>query len=577
MQTQQYPSEPIDLPSAVNAAAGLTADASDCGSGPDTILPPVPSCLDQAPFVAAISQISPECQECPFLIEYRKAVCERSFWQKMHQKAVEREVKLKETIAELEAKVRLREKQLFGKKTEKSNHGEKAPDAVPTAKKRGQQPGSVGHGRRSHAHLPAVEESIDLAEDQKLCNRCGLPFHCIESTEDSQEIEIEVRAYRRIYKRKKYKPTCGCDHLPAIITAPPAPKLIPKSSLGISIWITVLLDKYLYQHPTHRLLAQLRTHGLHLCAGTLTAGLQKLAPLFEPVAQAILEKNRSEKQWHADETRWLVFATVEDKVGHLWYMWVFLSQSTVVFHLDPSRSADVPETHFGDAREGFLIVDRYSAYKKFVKGTQIILCFCWGHQRRDFLKVASEWPKIEAWAMDWVDQIGNLYHLNDLRLAQDRDSDAYGRADAVLRAGVDQMALARKEQLAQPNLHPAARKVLESMENHWAGLTVFVDHPEVPMDNNKAERAERTPAVGRKSYYGSGSLWSGQLCATLFTLFQTLLLWGINPRLWLNAFLWACTSNGSQAPADVSCWLPWNMSPEQRNALSMEPPVQDSS
>jgi len=576
MRTQQNPSEPIDLLSAVNAAAGLTTDASDCGSGPDAILPPVPSCLDQAPFVAAVSQISPECQECPFLIEYRKAVCERGYWQKMHQKAVERELKLEETIAELEAKVRLREKQLFGKKTEKSNHGEKAPDAVPTAKKRGQQPGSVGHGRRSHAHLPVVEEIIDLAEDQKLCNRCGLPFHCIESTEDSQQVEIEVRAYRRIYKRKKYKPTCGCDHLPAIITAPPVPKLIPKSSLGISIWITVLLDKYLYQHPTHRLLAQLQTHGLHLCAGTLTAGLQKLAPLFEPVAQAILEKNRTEKQWHADETRWLVFATVENKVGHLWYMWVFLSQSTVVFHLDPSRSAAVPETHFGDAREGFLIVDRYSAYKKFVKGTQILLCFCWGHQRRDFLKVANEWPKIEAWAMDWVDKIGNLYHLNHLRLTQDRDSDAYG-ADAALRAAVDQMALTRKEQLAQPNLHPAARKVLESMENHWAGLTVFVDHPQVPMDNNKAERAERTPAVGRKSYYGSGSLWSGQLCATLFTIFQTLLLWGINPRLWLNAFLGACTRNGNQVPADVSCWLPWNMPPEQRNALSMEPSIQDSS
>jgi hypothetical protein len=31
------------------------------------------------------------------------------------------------------------------------------------------------------------------------------------------------------------------------------------------------------------------------------------------------------------------------------------------------------------------------------------------------------------------------------------------------------------------------------------------------MDNNTAERAERGPVVGRKNYYGSGSLWSGQL------------------------------------------------------------------
>ena len=214
-----------------------------------------------------------------------------------------------------------------------------------------------------------------------MCTQCHLPFSPFPGTEDSQEIEVEVKAYRRIIRRKRYKRTCTCNHLPMVITAPPVPKLIPKSSFGISIWVMVLLDKYLYQHPTYRLVAQLQSYGLHLCPGTLTGGLQKLAPLFEPIAQAILEKNRSEKQWHADETRWLVFATVEGKTGHLWYMWVFLSQSTVVYKLDPSRSADVPESHFGDAREGFLIVDRYSAYKKFVKGTRIILCFCWAHPR----------------------------------------------------------------------------------------------------------------------------------------------------------------------------------------------------
>ena len=43
------------------------------------------------------------------------------------------------------------------------------------------------------------------------------------------------------------------------------------------------------------------------------------------------------------------------------------------------------------------------------------------------------------------------------------------------------------------------------MKNHWSGLTVFVDHPWVPMDNNVAERAARLPVVGRKNFYGSGS------------------------------------------------------------------------
>jgi hypothetical protein len=42
-----------------------------------------------------------------------------------------------------------------------------------------------------------------------------------------------------------------------------------------------------------------------------------------------------------------------------------------------------------------------------------------------------------------------------------------------------------------------------------------VDHPEVPMDNNTAERCQRGPVVARKNFYGSGALWSGRLAAML--------------------------------------------------------------
>ena len=46
--------------------------------------------------------------------------------------------------------------------------------------------------------------------------------------------------------------------------------------------------------------------------------------------------------------------------------------------------------------------------------------------------------------------------------------------------------------------------------NHWQGLTLFVEDPDLPMDNNQAERALRGPVVGRKNYYGSGAQWSGE-------------------------------------------------------------------
>ena len=86
------------------------------------------------------------------------------------------------------------------------------------------------------------------------------------------------------------------------------------------------------------------------------------------------------------------------------------------------------------------------------------------------------------------------------------------------------------------------------------------------MDNNTAERSERGPVVGRKNYYGSGSLWSGRLAAMMFSLFQTLCLWGLNPRLWLTAYLEACAQAGGRAVEDVDRFLPWILSPEQRRA-----------
>ncbi len=130
----------------------------------------------------------------------------------------------------------------------------------------------------------------------------------------------------------------------------------------------------------------------------------------------------------------------------------------------------------------------------------------------------------------------------------------------------------RGTELADPKLAQPAAKVLQSMENHWAGLTVFVDHPWVPMDNNVAERAVRTPVVGRKNFYGSGSLWSGQLAATMYSLLMTAKLWKLNARTWLSAYLQACADAGNRAPPDINAFLPWAMDAERLAAMRACPP-----
>jgi len=156
--------------------------------------------------------------------------------------------------------------------------------------------------------------------------------------------------------------------------------------------------------------------------------------------------------------------------------------------------------------------------------------------RRDFVRLARDWgAQRQQWAEGWVECIGEVYRLNRERLHVRGAAPAFAVADAELRDALERMAVWREAELANAEVVGIARQTLKSMATHWAGLVVFLDHPEVPMDNNTAERAQRNPVVGRKNYYGSGAEWSGKLAATMFSIFQTLLLWKLKQLSALTA------------------------------------------
>jgi transposase len=532
--------------------------------------------LPALPLPAPGSCPYPDCSCRAELLGLREQV---GYWHAMHQRAVARLDQLQQELDELRAQLRLRERQLFERKSEKGcSSPQTAPTATapPTAKRpRGQQRGRPSPPRRCHDHLPVEEETRDLPAAEQHCPQCGQPWLPFPGTEDAELLEIDVRAYRRVYRRRRYRPGCTCATQPGIITAPPPPKLIPKSHLGLSVWVTLLLDKYRSGRPTYRLLEELRTQGLNLSLGTVTDGLRRLAPLFEPLYEGLIARQRQEHHWLADETRWLVFTTIEGKVGHRWYLWAVQSAQVVVFLLDPCRSHDVPEAHLGAGAFGILNVDRYSAYKAMtqVKEGRILLAFCWAHVRRDFLAVARDWPNQEEWGLSWVAAIGQLYHLNEQRLQAQKEPAVFDRWHAQLRAAVQQMEQRWQQERSQPDLHPARRKVLESLQEHWAGLTLFVDVWDVPMDTNAVERTLRGPVVGRKNYSGSGALWSGWLAAMLFSLLETVERWELNPRLWLTAYLEACAVAGGQAPAAARRFLPWRLSAAEKRRYGWKPPT----
>ncbi len=154
----------------------------------------------------------------------------------------------------MEAKVRDLNQRLFGKKSER---GVTSIDKTTVTSNqlravRGRRKGSPGHGRTERPNLPAVEELRDVEQSACCCSQCGLPYDVFPGTEDSSVFEVEVRAYKRLIKRKRYKRACSCPSSkasPGMITAPVAPRIIPRSPYGNSIWVQALLGKFLYAQP----------------------------------------------------------------------------------------------------------------------------------------------------------------------------------------------------------------------------------------------------------------------------------------------------------------------------------------
>jgi len=75
------------------------------------------------------------------------------------------------------------------------------------------------------------------------------------------------------------------------------------------------------------------------------------------------------------------------------------------------------------------------------------------------------------------------------------------------------------------------------------------------LDNNIAEREVRTCVVGRKNFYGSGSIWSAMLSGQMYTFVKTYELWGLSASKVLYSYLNACAENGGKPPEQLDVFF----------------------
>ena len=112
--------------------------------------------------------------------------------------------------------------------------------------------------------------------------------------------------------------------------------------------------------------------------------------------------------------------------------------------------------------------------------------------------------RLTDWCQGWIERIASIYRLNEARLAHydpgiERQTPAFDAAQGALKEALD--GLFAQAELELAGLPDPARegKALRSLLNHREGLSVFVDRPQVPLDNNRAERVLRGPAIGRRA------------------------------------------------------------------------------
>ena len=480
----------------------------------------------------------------------------------------------KETVARnevLEAQVeQLRSTRAVLSKATFGRKGERQ-DRPATGRNRGQQPGSPGHGRTPRPGLREKEERRDPPEDARTCPCCGEPY--VPNGERSATvIEIQVKAHVRKIVRGRWRRGCDCASSPREVIAPPEPRLFPGTLYGTTVWARFLFEACASLRPLCQVAAWLADQGMPVSPGTLADSLKRFLPLFEPLAAAILAHQNKAAVRHVDETGWRVQEFRKTRRSHRAWLWVSVTGDAVCFHISASRSARVAKVLFMDVAGAVVVVcDRYSAYKRLASdlGGKVILQWCWAHQRRSFIDCAAGHPRLARWCEGWIERIAEIYRLNGARLKHyDPDSGcptpAFDAAQAELEAAVARLFADAGEELAALPEKARKGKALRSLLKHRDGLCVFVGRPDVPMDNNAAERAIRRPAIGRKLTFGSNSRDGARFTAVMQSVVGTLAMNGIDVLKWLEAWLKACAENGGKPPDDLSPWLPWSMSAEQK-------------
>jgi cell division protein FtsB len=309
--------------------------------------------------------------------------------------------------------------------------------------------------------------------------------------------------------------------------------VVGKKTTGIGIMGVVCHLKTVCRVPIGQIRKLLQTlYGLKISAGQLTEILHDVAELGESAYDGLLGKVRGSPVVHADETGWR-----EDGVNG--YIWSFSTPEVRYYTYRHSRGSVVAKEVLSEGFGGALVTDFYAAYN-FYDGVKQR---CWVHLARDLKNLVEKNPDLPEIA-GWVESVMSLYHRAKDSVEQKHTSLERSR----LKTSFEREILV----LCKPyvGVKTAPQRILaERMTDFIAELFSFVGSPEIPSENNAAERAIRPAVVARKISGGSRSARGSRTSSVLRSLFET---WGLQGRNTLDACGEMITSSSAYIPTPAA-------------------------
>jgi len=380
------------------------------------------------------------------------------------------------------------------------------PTRSARAKARGARPGHPGQRR-------AAPIRIDRRDDHTLtaCPTCHGPVAACRSSRTRliEDIPEDIQPVVTEHTIRRYWCSKCSKHVEPVV-----PDALPGSQIGLRVVVLSAWLHYLLGTTLSQIIDVFNFH-LHfkLTPGGLVQMWQRLREMVFAWYLQIQEQALDSAVLHADETGWRVN-------GKTHWLWCFTTQNLTFYLIDRCRGSPTLKKFFKREFAGTLVSDFWGAYNAVVCAHKQK---CLPHLLRDLKRTThyhhpgGDWP---AFAKALKRLIRDALRLSKRRSKLSKKR--FARRCERLKRRLHDL-------LAQPWEQKHARRLLKRLRRHENELFTFLEHPEVPADNNHAERMVRPAVIVRKNSYANGSEEGAKTQAVLMSVFRTLKQRGHHP------------------------------------------------